>query len=419
MPSVPIEPTAEHNHTPWHSAARRLRSLFAGAACVAVLLGCGGEGGNESGTAPAEAQPLALSATGASTSDHSEHGPYVNESGPASAAAPSQALSATGLQTTDHSGHGPYINNALIPPPVATSFDTVMISATDEQPVDSDSGAFRTTCGYAHMLYDDPIVFPNQPRQSHLHTFFGNTGVTAASTAESIRTEGNSTCRGGLANRSAYWVPSMIDTLDGRPLVPKSSQFYYKLGDKRLDATQVQPLPEGLRMIAGDAKNAAPSGPFWFNCKGGSNFKNIQNCPVGTDLYQNISFPQCWDGRNLDSADHKSHMAYAETNKQNKTVACPATHPVLLPEITFRIVYAVSEANAPTRWRLSSDMYDPALPAGYSSHGDWFNGWQKSVNESWTAACVRARKDCHSHLIGVWPLGLTGKNSRINGSPPQ
>ena len=66
------------------------------------------------------------------------------------------------------------------------------------------------------MSFDDPIVFPGQPGRSHLHTFFGNTGANADSTAESIRGTGNSTCRGGIANRSSYWVPTLIDIRDKR-----------------------------------------------------------------------------------------------------------------------------------------------------------------------------------------------------------
>ena len=36
------------------------------------------------------------------------------------------------------------------------------------------------------MAFDDPIVYPREPGKSHLHTFFGNTGANAFSTAASI-----------------------------------------------------------------------------------------------------------------------------------------------------------------------------------------------------------------------------------------
>ena len=71
-----------------------------------------------------------------------------------------------------------------------------------------------------------------------------------------------------------------------------------------------------------------------------------------------------------------------------------------LPQVTFNIAYTVQTKDAPRAWRLSSDTYDTSLPGGYSSHGDWFNGWKKDVSDSWNAACVQASRDCHAHLLG-------------------
>ncbi|MGK3966620.1 hypothetical protein WMF01_39210 [Sorangium sp. So ce1667] len=48
-------------------------------------------------------------------------------------------------------------------------------------------------------------------RRAHLHTFLGNTLADAFSTQKSLATTGNSTCHGGIINRSACWVSSLID----------------------------------------------------------------------------------------------------------------------------------------------------------------------------------------------------------------
>jgi predicted xylan-binding protein with Ca-dependent carbohydrate-binding module/uncharacterized protein DUF1996 len=84
------------------------------------------------------------------------------------------------------------------------------IQATTEQafPSSDGTGDFRTRCTPSHFAFDDPIVYPGQSGQSHMHVFFGNTGSNANSTSESLRTTGNSTCRGGTINRSSYWVPT-------------------------------------------------------------------------------------------------------------------------------------------------------------------------------------------------------------------
>ena len=39
-------------------------------------------------------------------------------------------------------------------------------------------------------------------------------------------------------------------------------------------------------------------------------------------------------------------------------------------------------------WRLSSDTYDSALPGGYSTHGDWFNGWKPEFMDSFVKNCA-------------------------------
>jgi len=294
-------------------------------------------------------------------------------------------------------GSGPFIDTARLPAPVAGHSEE-RIRRTDEQPGASSNGEFRTVCGFSHMSFDDPIVFPGQPGKSHLHVFFGNTGTDAFSTADSLASTGNSTCRGGIANRTAYWVPATIDTRTGAPVVPVTTNMYYKNGSIRRSDDVIQPFPRGLRMIAGDATNTAPKGHFRFTCEGKGiafkEYKEIPNCPVGARMTEIVFFPQCWDGKNLDSPDHKSHMSYPVKFR------CPASHPVPVPEITYKISYAVNEPNQATYWKLSSDHYDDSIPAGRSMHADWFDGWKESVMEAWVKGCNRAGRDCHSHLLG-------------------
>ena len=266
-------------------------------------------------------------------------------------------------------------------------------------------GDARTSCKFANMKFDDPIVFPGQPGKSHLHAFFGNTGVDAFSTSKSLVAGGNSTCNGGIGNRSSYWVPAMIDTRNGIPIKPEGGGFYYKHGS--ISGKLIQVIPEGLRMIAGDGSNNLASGNphHRFKCIGGPNNENdkygsgIGICDTGAQLWMEVFFPQCWDGVNLDSADHKSHMAYSVDVPGTGTNACPSTHPVAIPEVTYNIIYNVQAADDISKWRLSSDNYSPNLPGGYSSHGDYMFGWQKDVIAG-IVKCSTIEGDCHSHLLG-------------------
>ena len=298
----------------------------------------------------------------------------------------------------------PFIDATKIPTrTVGLSVDS--LAPTADKPSANDIGAFRTVCDYSHMAYDDPIVLPGQAGKSHLHVFFGNTGTDANSTATSIATTGNSTCRGGTINRTGYWAPAMIDTKDGTPIRPNHLMTYYKTGYAGVVPSEVRAIPQGLRMVAGDSKGTAPlnGASLRFTCMNlatgtGPVSTSIPNCQAVTEeLWVMIQFPQCWDGVNLDSPDHKSHMAYPPDG--GKGCSDPK-FPVALPEITMQIVYDVKEANSTKRWRLASDNYSSTLPGGYSLHADWFNGWKADIMDTWIKNCDQKSVDCAAHMLG-------------------
>ena len=178
-------------------------------------------------------------------------------------------------------------------------------------------GQFRMYCLWSHYAYDDPIVYPGQPGKSHLHLFYGNTGVNAFTTQDSLVNSGGGSCQGGVLNRTGYWMPALLDG-QGNVKVPSALIVYYKT--YKPGATQR--MPQGLQMIAGDFTGI---GTHHWSCGGSGTEYNvgptIPNC--GSDyLHSSVEFPQCWDGQNLGSADQKSHMAFTENDSD-----CPADHP--------------------------------------------------------------------------------------------
>lgn len=265
-------------------------------------------------------------------------------------------------------------------------------------------GAFRVPCDTSHMSKDDPIVFPGQPGRAHLHTFFGNTGVNAYSTADSIANSGNSTCAGGILDRSGYWVPSMIDTKGGTPLSPTSNNVYYKSGYSLPNSgAAMNVMPNGLRMLSHSVRYIC-YGPNGQNPGWKSNIAQAYadgTCLVGGDFVMEVSFPQCWDGVNLDSADHMSHMVDTEGYQLANgswSSRCPANHPVALPTVSYNIHYAITDNLAVSRWVLSSD--NATLPAGSSGHGDFFMGWDSKTIQTFTRYCENMSLDCHDYLLG-------------------
>lgn len=296
------------------------------------------------------------------------------------------------------SGHpmGPDVSE--LPPPLGST-DGVVIGPQVYAPRYMDGvGAFRINCTYSHLNYDDPIVYPGDPGAAHLHLFFGNDSVDADSTADSIATTGGSTCTGGTANRSAYWVPAIIDA-NGQVVVSTDEnalQVYYKTGYLGVASNEVVNFPAGLRMIAGDmsATTAGDMSVVRYSCLSQGDYSpSIPECAAGDVMVMTVQFPQCWDGVNLDSADHQSHMAYASPSAGG----CPASHPVPLPEVTQNFRYTVPP-DGMNGWRLASDMYDGA--AGYSGHADWFNGWDASIFQRVIDNCYARGLDCLMNNLG-------------------
>ena len=286
-----------------------------------------------------------------------------------------------------------------------TGVSVVMTAPTGIPPAYvAPEGIFRTECFFAKMAALDPIVYPGQSLAGHLHAFFGNTGINGSSTPQSLATSGNSTCLGGTLNRTAYWFPAVFDAVTGEVQTPYQGQFYYKNGI--LDPTTIQPIPAGLRMIAGNKASTGPQFNVQWQCQKVWNNQSaidgmIPNCAVGDLVMLIIYFPECWDGVNLDSPDHQSHMAFAiYRNSPGQVSSCPSTHPVPLPRITEIVRYIVSASSNPVNWRLSSDMYSGSIRGGLSAHADWMDGWNRDAMNSIVRNCINAQRDC-----GVGSLG--------------
>lgn len=324
---------------------------------------------------------------------------------------------------------GVTVNESQIPAPASGSNQfRVSTGAGRGSPDGTQIGAFRTNCTVSHMNFDDALVFPGIIRATHLHTYVGNTSVNGNSTPNSVRTTGNVTCTGGTANRSAYWFPTIVDTSTSTPIAPGPAnsspanrvsadrdhavQIYYKTGYDGVDPTTVRNFPEGLRMIAGTSSATTPTfgvRPIEgsqkqivrYSCRSEigagarvDNQNSFPNCGVGEIFGMHIDFPQCWNGRDLDSPNHKTHMSYGG-GWPNR--GCPSTHPVPLAQITQNIYYRVPNAGM-SNWRLTSDTYSG--PAGYSGHADWMDGWDKSVFQSVVDNCYQRRYDCSMNLLG-------------------
>ncbi|MFI5900171.1 DUF1996 domain-containing protein [Streptomyces cyaneofuscatus] len=247
---------------------------------------------------------------------------------------------------------------------------------------------FQANCSATHTAPDDPIVYPGQAGASHDHTFMGNKTTNASSTTASL-SAGGTACL-AVGDLSAYWMPTLYNgNQEIRPTGPQV--IYYKAGVT--DYRTVRPFPKGLRFVVGSPTQTKeqfrdhPGTVEGFEC--GESFHNYDipaTCPTSRDTQLNLRMqaPSCWDGKYLDTPDHKAHMAYPIVTGANQDV-CPASHPVALPMIEFKMA-----------WPVNGDMSQVRLASGrgYSFHYDFFNAWDDATLKAMVDHCVVGGLQC-------------------------
>lgn len=265
--------------------------------------------------------------------------------------------------------------------------------ATAAGPVGASKGAFHADCLLSHRASDDPIVFRRGPGASHRHDFFGSRSTNAFSTNRSLRRAPTNCIRtnsrgAGRADRSAYWVPTLY--VHGRPVAPTSVGAYYSTGFR--DLASIEPFPPDLRVIAGDSRGAPPtdrSGErvIAWSCEGreivAGSSRVAPTC--GSRLRLNIRFPDCWNGAESDSRDHKSHMAYSrQARSGNRRRVCPGSHPKQVPVLQLGVGYPTGGGPSVL---LASGTIDTA-------HADFMNGWDKRKLAKLVRLCLRKDRYC-------------------------
>ena len=254
---------------------------------------------------------------------------------------------------------------------------------------------FRADCKYSHRKADDPIVAPGLPGASHMHSFVGNKAVDAYTQATDLMKFAATTCK-PTVDHSAYWVPTLYEAATKKPVETTGFRVYYR--SIRKNSAGVMPMPNGLRMIAGDAKKKQPTprgaqgqfycafyGPGDIDGYARSDNGNWPICAEPASLHFMMQFPDCWDGKNLDSPNHKDHVAFGTD------AGCPAGHPVRIPALTFDIAYGANGSKA--GYYLSSD---PVGRSASSMHGDAFVMWDVAAMNQRVRNCIAQRRTCNN-----------------------
>ena len=163
--------------------------------------------------------------------------------------------------------------------------------------------------------------------------------------------------------------------------MPTFAQIYYRRSTMR----HVEAFPPGFRMIAGDAKATTPQALRDHvlelrRRRRRPRLEHVPTCPNARRhaLRLHVTFPSCWDGKNLDSADHQSHVAYPVAGR------CPSRFSHALPQISLIYRYPIAGGAGVTL----------ASGGQLSAHADFFNAWRQSDLQSLVDGCLNALRHC-------------------------
>ena len=105
----------------------------------------------------------------------------------------------------------------------------------------------------------------------------------------------------------------------------------------------------------------------------------IDSCQGG--LRAEIQFPSCWNGVDLDSHNHTTHVAYPYLLRDG---ACPDGYPERFLTIMYETIYWVNTFTG----QPGQYVFAHGDTTGYGYHGDFINGWEDGVIQQFLDQCV-------------------------------
>ncbi|KAL8397200.1 hypothetical protein RB594_004062 [Gaeumannomyces avenae] len=231
----------------------------------------------------------------------------------------------------------------------------------------------RFGCSTVSVQRLDPLVEPGNIPSAHVHQIVGGDAFNATMdpNMDISQTSTCMTCE-FLENRSNYWTAVLYfrarngsyhrvpqypnachDPQVGGMTVYYTQESFFSNGRKKI--TAFKPREQGFRMVVGDPGTTTRQAAMNHS---GLRYVCLQNvmtrfpetpdfptrpCPGGIMAVHH--FPACWDGKNLDSPDHQSHMFNTAGEAFAVARPCPASHPVRMPQLALETMWDTTPFN--------------------------------------------------------------------------
>ncbi|MGV9788045.1 DUF1996 domain-containing protein [Streptomyces sp. NPDC003435] len=295
--------------------------------------------------------------------------------------------------------------------PVAADYADIN-SVQPNAPKAPPGGTFRTECGVnENGLFnsDNVIVAPGVSNGAHhFHDYVGNQSNTAFASDQDLADAKTSCADQG--DKSTYYWPVLrlqngkqerdagapgggTEGNAGQIVTPKEVTLTF-VGSP---SGQVTEMPRLLRIITGDAKafvNGPANANASWSCTG---FEDRQLkdkyplCPSGSDVVRSFHFQSCWDGRNADSANHRTHVAFADAQGN-----CPEGFKAI-PQLVQRIVYDVDAPSLADGGKgtplFAVDSFPEQQHKPVTDHGDFINVFDENLMRT-MVDCINSGRQC-------------------------
>ncbi|KAM7186954.1 protein of unknown function (DUF1996) domain containing protein [Rhypophila sp. PSN 637] len=281
------------------------------------------------------------------------------------------------------------------------------------------NAALRFGCETLTIQRLDPVVEPGNAPSAHVHQIVGGNAFNAT-VDPSVDVGERATCTTCLYSEdfSNYWTavlyfrarngtfkrvkqyanaPSLHDGQKAGMTIYYTQESFGSNGKQK-----IMSFPPGFRMTVGsptytsqnDVSSRSPG--LRYTCLDtiltrGRETYHLPNEPCPAGILAIHHFPACWDGKNLDSPDHQSHMYNTGKGGFQPAGLCPASHPVRMPQVAYETMWDTTEFNNKSLWPEDGSqpfVWSTGDTKGYSTHADYLFGWKgDSLQRAMDADC--------------------------------